>query len=430
MKTKAMSFTAAELAALGPEKLPSEFKNDTHLIYSSPATLAFNSPGAEGFGVKRAGLSIPGSVMLIISPGCCGRNTGEITRIPGYENRFFYLLMDETDLVTGRHLRKIPEAVQEIVDFLPEKPSVVMLCITCVDALLGTDMERVSRKAEEAAGVRVRPCYMYALTREGRKPPMVHVRESLYSLVEKRKKRGTTVNFLGFFAGLQPDFELYEMLHRLGVKKINEMGRCTSFEDFQRFGEANFSLVLNREAVPAALDMEKRLGIPFILLERFYDIDAVQRQYQALAQALGLSLEAELGCREAQAAVEKLQQAHPDLRFNVGESMNGNPFSLAAALVKYGFRVGEIYGNPAAEDFRYIQFLAEKSPATRILSNMEPTMLYYDSSACPCDVTIGKDAAFYQPEARHVRFSEDEQPYGYAGIRRLMEQILAVCEKE
>ncbi len=421
---KSVSYTAAALAALGPEKLPAEFKNDTHLIYSSPATLAFNSPGAEGFGVKRAGLSVPGSVMLIISPGCCGRNTGEITRIPGYENRFFYLLMDETDLVTGRHLRKIPEAVQEIVDFLPEKPSVVMLCITCVDALLGTDMERVSRKAEEAAGVRVRPCYMYALTREGRKPPMVHVRESLYSLVEKQKKKGTTVNLLGFFAALQPDFELYEMLRRLGVKQINEIGRCESFAEFQRFGEANFSLVLNREAVPAALDMEKRLGIPFILLERFYDIDAVQRQYRALGQALQLPLEADLGYAAAQAAVRKLQSSRPSLRFNVGESMNGNPFELSAALVKYGFRVGEIYGNPTAADFRYLQLLGEKSPDTRILSNMEPTMLYYDSSACPCDVTIGKDAAFYQPNAGHVRFSEDEQPYGYAGIRRLTEQVL------
>ena len=44
-----------------------------------------------------------------------------------------------------------------------------------MDALLGTDMERVCHKAEEYAGVPVRPCYMYALTREGRKPPMVHV---------------------------------------------------------------------------------------------------------------------------------------------------------------------------------------------------------------------------------------------------------------
>ena len=39
-----------------------------HLIYSSPATLAFNSPGAEGFGVKRAGLAVPDSIMLIVAP--------------------------------------------------------------------------------------------------------------------------------------------------------------------------------------------------------------------------------------------------------------------------------------------------------------------------------------------------------------------------
>ena len=34
--------------------------------------------------------------------------------MPGYEDRFFYLTMNETDLVTGRHLKKIPKAVAEI----------------------------------------------------------------------------------------------------------------------------------------------------------------------------------------------------------------------------------------------------------------------------------------------------------------------------
>lgn len=58
-------------------------------------------------------------------------------------------MMDETDIVTGRHLKKIPKAVEEICNSLDKKPSVVMICITCVDALLGTDMERVCRKAEE-----------------------------------------------------------------------------------------------------------------------------------------------------------------------------------------------------------------------------------------------------------------------------------------
>ena len=54
--SRAYYCTVKELNELGKENIPDQFKSNMHLIYSSPATLAFNSPGAEGFGVKRAGL--------------------------------------------------------------------------------------------------------------------------------------------------------------------------------------------------------------------------------------------------------------------------------------------------------------------------------------------------------------------------------------
>ena len=95
--------------------------------------------------------------MLLVAPGCCGRNTSLISAMPEYKNRFFYLMMDETDIVTGRHLKKIPQAVEEVCASLRSKPSVVMICITCVDALLGTDMERVCRRAEAQVQIPVRP---------------------------------------------------------------------------------------------------------------------------------------------------------------------------------------------------------------------------------------------------------------------------------
>ena len=96
--------TAAELAARGFANLPEELHSAKHMIYSSPATLDYNSPGAKGFGVKRAGLAIPGSVMLLVAPGCCGRNTSLLNEL-GYSERFFYLLLDDTDIVTGRYLK-------------------------------------------------------------------------------------------------------------------------------------------------------------------------------------------------------------------------------------------------------------------------------------------------------------------------------------
>lgn len=427
---KAYFCTAEELEQRGKDNLPKQFQSGEHLIYSSPATLAFNSPGAEGFGVKRAGLAVPGSIMLIVAPGCCGRNTSMISSMKEYNNRFFYLCMDETDIVTGRHLKKIPKAVASICESLEKKPSVVMICITCVDALLGTDMERVCRKAEEKAGLPVRPCYMYALTREGRKPPMVHVRQSLYSLLEPGHKKGNVVNLLGYFSPLVDDCELYTLLQEAGVKTIHEISRCEDFEEYKKMSEANFNLVLHPEARFAAEDFHDRLKIPFIELRRLYQIDKIGSQYQAFGAALGIEFHAEEQKKQAQEAIESFRKVCPDPVFAVGECANADPFELSLALVKYGFKVAEIYGTITGENFIYIRQLKKLSPQTKIFSNMEPTMLYYDSAESGVTLTIGKDACYYHPNTKGIHWNEERQPFGYVGVRRLFEALeLAVTEQ-
>lgn len=427
---KAYFCTAEELEQRGKDNLPKQFQSGEHLIYSSPATLAFNSPGAEGFGVKRAGLAVPGSIMLIVAPGCCGRNTSMISSMKEYNNRFFYLCMDETDIVTGRHLKKIPKAVASICESLEKKPSVVMICITCVDALLGTDMERVCRKAEEKAGLPVRPCYMYALTREGRKPPMVHVRQSLYSLLEPGHKKGNVVNLLGYFSPLVDDCELYTLLQEAGVKTIHEISRCEDFEEYKKMSEANFNLVLHPEARFAAEDFHDRLKIPFIELRRLYQIDKIGSQYQAFGAALGIEFHAEEQKKQAQEAIESFRKVCPEPVFAVGECANADPFELSLALVKYGFKVAEIYGTITGENFIYIRQLKKLSPQTKIFSNMEPTMLYYDSAESGVTLTIGKDACYYHPNTKGIHWNEEKQPFGYAGVRRLFEALeLAVTEQ-
>ena len=430
MRQEAYYCTVGELAQLGKDAIPPQLISNTHLIYSSPATLAFNSPGAEGFGVKRAGLAVPGSIMLIVAPGCCGRNTSMISSMREYHDRFFYLMMDETDIVTGRHLKKIPKAVKEICESVEKEPSVVMICITCVDALLGTDMERICRKATEEVDLPVRPCYMYALTREGRKPPMVHVRQSLYSLLEPKKKKGNVVNLLGFFSPLVDDCELYDLLRQAGVKTIHEISRCQDYDEYLTMAEANFNVVLHPEARFAAEDFHDRLKIPFIELTRLYQIDKIASQYRAFGAAIGAEFDDEKPRAQAQAAVDQFRESHPDASFAIGECMNGDSFELSLALVRYGFAVKEIYGTLTAENFIYLKQLAKLSPDTKVFSNLEPTMLYYDASDCGVNLTIGKDAGYYHPECPNVVWNQDRQPYGYAGVRRLFEALLAAGKED
>lgn len=429
-KQDAFYITARDLADGGIEGVPSELKSQDHLIYSSPAALSFNSPGAQGFGVKRAGLAVPGSVMLLVAPACCGRNTTMLAELGSYADRFYYLLQDDTDIITGRHLNRISQAVKDVADFHEEstgtRPNVVMICITCVDALLGTDMDRVCRKASEYAGLPVLPCYMYALEREGRVPPMTAVRRTVYQLLEPREKKSTTVNLLGHFAPLNDDSEIYELLRGIGVKKINEISRCEDFDEYLGMAEANFNIILNPESRLAAEDIAKRLEIPSVELTRMYRIDKIRKQYQLFAGAIGAKIDDSKFYEEAAAKVEAFARENKGKRVAIGECMNADSFELALAMSEYGLTVTEIYGTVSAERMPYIKMLAEISPETRIYTNLEPSMLYYDSSELPCDFTVGIDAGYYHPDAPNVPWNLEVQPWGYNGLIRLIEEIEGV----
>ena len=426
---KAYYVTAKTLACGGFESIPNELTSSKHLIYSSPATLSFNSPGANGFGVKRAGLTIPNSVMLLVAPTCCGRNTSTLSGLNGYADRFFYLLMDEVDIVTGKHLNRISKAVKEVCDSLQYTPSVVMVCITCVDALLGTDMERVCKKASEYANVPVLPCYMYALTREGRQPPMVAVRKTIYSLLKPMPKRGDVVNLLGYFSPLREDCELYPLLRSIGVKTINEVSRCNTFEEYLSMAQANFNLVLNPESRLASDDFHKRLNIPAIELTRTYQLEKVKKQYALLGATLGVSFDDTKYYLKAKQSIDEYINRYPNTTFAIGETLNADTFELALALLRYGLNVLEVYGTITAENYVYVKKIAEINPNVRVYSNLSPTMLYYGIGELNVDVTIGKDAEYYHPNTINVPWNEEVQPFGYMGITALFKKLLLSMQR-
>ena len=427
--TGALSVTISELAQCTRHTLPDMFQPAKHLVCSTPATLAFNSPGAQGFGVKRAGLAVPGSVMLLVAPRCCGRNTSALGNDEKYADRFYYLMMDDNDIVTGRHLNRIPEAVCEICRDRKEKPSAVMICITCVDALLGTDMERVCRKCSAAAGVPVEPCYMYALTREGRLPPMASVRKSVYALLEERPKQADAANILGFFSPLMDDCELIPLLQKAGVRHVREISRCRDFAEYQKMAEANFNLVLNQEARYAAQDLQKRLQIPFIELTRRYDLEKVSRQYALLGNALQVRLDDALYAEKAQQAIDNCRQNCSGAKIAIGEWLNGDPFELALSLVRYGFEVPEIFGTAGEANIAYIRKLAELSPETKVYANTNPSMLRFRKDWSPVDAAIGQDAMFYHPDKPGFRWNGEAQPFGHAGIREFFNQLNAQLQR-
>ena len=418
---KAFYQTAKEIVNNGYENLPTELVSNKHLIYSSPATLSFNSPGAKGYGVKRAGLAVPESVMLLVSPSCCGRNTSLFKSSPEYKSRFFFQLLDDTDIVTGRHLMKINDACGEILDSLEKRPSAIMICITCVDALLGTDMERICRKVTEKYSVPCVACYMYALTREKRLSPMAYVRTSVYSLLEKQKRENRDMNIMGFFSRLNDDSEIYTLLKKAGIENIRELARCERFEDYKELSKANFNLVLNPESRHAAQDMQKRLGIPFIEMLRLYQPDKIHNQYSLLWNALGKDIDDSEYLNRTEERIKSFREKHGELKFAVGEILNGDAIEIALMLVKEGFKVECVFATVGELNYKFLKALAKLSPDTKIYSNLSPTMLMYEKDDIDC--YIGSDCLYYFPEKPGVEWCDDTEPFGYQGVIGLFDAL-------
>lgn len=416
MPENIFSISVKDLAFLGFEKMTRNFIPSCGLVYSSPATLSYNSPGALGFGVKRAALVIPESVMLLVAPDCCGRNSTILSANEGYSKRMFYLRMDETDLVTGRHLKMIPEAIKEICSVAKPKPKVVTICITCVDALLGTDLERVCRKAEDETGVIVVPSYMYALTREGRKPPMTAIRQTVYSLLKDKPKQNDMVNLTGFFSEVDSSSELFSLLKSAGVKKINQIGKCKTLDEYMEMAAANFNLMLYPESRYANDYMMRHLGIPYIELIRLYDIEKIRKQYVYFASAIGTQFVLKEFRDEAVMALENFRFIKKDCSFAIGQMINASPFELALSLCGYGFKVPYVFASPSEDDFVYIKHLAELSPDTKVFAPTDSSMVNFKSVSSGADIAVGKDIAPYFPNAALVGWNCEAQPFGFKGV--------------
>ena len=189
--------------------------------------------------------------------------------------------------------------------------------------------------------------------------------------MNQRKRKEMWSIFWDFSPPLVDDCELYDLLHSAGIKTIHEISRCRDLKNIRRW-RRRIQSGLHQESRYAAEDFNDRLKIPFIELRRLYQTDKIQNQYQALASVLGISFELDEYREAAEQGIEDFRKVCPDASFAVGECMNGDPFELALALLKYGFKVPEIYGTITIENFVYMKHIAELSPDTKVFSNMEP----------------------------------------------------------
>ena len=392
------------------------------------SSLHYVSPAHGGWGVVRVAALIPESHMLFVAPFACGRHGALGGEINGIKDRISYLYIDEGDIISGGYEDLIPDAVNELFGFLEKRPKVLVLFVTCLDDLLGTDHVQLQRRLRERhPDVRFISCHMNPISMDTKFPPGVTLQNNIYSLLEKREQRVDAINLIGNNVPISRDCELFKIMADNGYS-VRHITDFESFEGFLTMAESRLNLRLSQPAKYACEQMEKNLGIKCIDALATYDIDEIKGFYSALGSALGFTPDTAKYEESARCETERALSIIGDCPIALDYQAVKKPYTLAKALLRYGFNVRLIMadGLGAIEKGAY-EYIKQEHPEIKILNAIHPDQVKFESRGEDC-LCIGFDCGYATGSDRVVDLMDDETLFGFRGLEMLMKSMVKAYE--
>lgn len=393
-------------------------------------TLQYVSPAHGGWGMVRIGALVPESHQLFVAPFACGRHGALGGEVNGIKDRISYLYIDESDIVSGHYEHLIPDAVEELFETLEKRPKVLLIFVTCLDDLLGTDHDQLERRlSEQFPDVEFRSCHMNPISHDTKFPPGITLQNTLYSLLPKEDVKEDAINLIGNNVAVNKECELFKMVEPYGYK-INHISDFDTFAGFQTMSKSKGNLVLSPVAKYASSTMEKNLGIEPLLAYHTYDMTEIEEFYGALSSQLNLTFDYAQYKEEAMAAVEEARNIIGQHPIAIDYQAVRKPFTLAKALMEYGFCVELVM----TDDVKSIEkdayeYITEHYKEIQVTNAVHHDMVKHENEDRDY-LCIGFDCGYATNAKRVVDLKEDETLFGFYGIKELMSMMVKAYENQ
>lgn len=395
-------------------------------------SLHYSSPANGGRGIVRTGMLVPESVELFVCPFACGRH-GSISAVKqNLKHRLSYLYVNQEDIVNGYDDFILP-AVGELLETLPIRPKVILIFVSCLDDLIGTDHEALQEKlAQRYTDVRFISCHMNPISKGSKMPPAVSIQNNIYALLDKQEETDKGMNCIGSNVAISEKSEFHTFIKSLGYDKLKHISQYEQFEAYQEMGKSTFNLVISAQGRMAGEQMKDRLEIPYVFLPVSYHLEQIQKDYEALAKELGKDMDFDVIPYKirAEQAIERALRAVKDTPVIVDASAVQRPFALAHALLEYGFFVARVQAPECMGiDQADYKWIVENHPEVEIVQSQYHTAVLREGQI-PQSIAIGVDGAYLAGSKYVVDLFDDEGMYGYFAVEALMEKLEHALEKE
>ena len=373
-------------------------------------------------------MHIPDSHTLYVGPLSCQRRHDIHARQYGDRSDVSFLFITQADVISGRYEDSMVEAIEQLEELLEPRPRIFFLCTFCIDDFLGTDEDALLKRLQASF-----PDCQFAF--EHVDPVSINERLNMgtklistqYSFVQPvpAEDHDRGINLLGMFVPFHPDCELLQLLHEWECEPQRSIVFAKTYEEYQDIGKSCLSLVFRIMNTSAADQMQKHLGIPYLICTPSYDARAVADCYNRIARQVN---------RPEKDFTDEVASCEKDAR-KTAALLAGRPialdcefslmvFAAAKALLRYGFNVRFIFRSnhkfPLDEDAE--RWIVNQHPEVCITRSTAHEHLFRELEADGV-VAIGADCARILKARHWVDIWHDEGYFGFHGIHRLMEEI-------
>ncbi len=390
-------------------------------------SLQYVSPAHGGWGMIRSAALLPESHQLFVCPSACGRHGALGGIMNGIKDRIHYLYIDESDIVSGNYENLIPDGVKELFDFLSEKPKALLIFVSCLDDLLGTDHSSLNEKLSLLyPTVKFITCHMNPFKMDTKVPPAVGLQISLLgSQFTQNYLKKNQINMIGNNAYVSLESEIYILMQNAGYT-VHHLGLCKTFDDYLLMQYSKLNLILHPSGSIAGDMMEKKAGIKKQLAFNTYDPDEIEDIYHGIEHNLGINFGNLTPYKQcAMEAIRHAQSVIGEYPLVIDYQSVLKPFSLACLLINNGFNVKMIFCDGVSDfEKESYNYLKQNVSDLKIIEALHPDSVKFENKLEDC-LCIGFSGGYLTKSIHVVDLMEDEHLYGFWGTQKLMEKLVS-----
>jgi nitrogenase molybdenum-iron protein alpha/beta subunit len=222
-------------------------------------------------GIVNLALSVPDIHVLAIGPESCLRVLYFRALREGQNERLHIQTMSQNDLASSQHLEVTEKVLDKIISIENRKVKAVIVYISCIDILIGSDFDSVFKRIEERYGIPVKlfkrgPLSKRRITPKERLSLIFSEILDVYAegSSDDKTKESPIINILGE-EKLIEQCQLKTILKNKGYLKLQEFTACESFNDFKNLSKATFSVVTDKFGVGIAEYLKENFKIPYFV---------------------------------------------------------------------------------------------------------------------------------------------------------------------